>query len=162
MPVRAAAAILPALTVPELKVETQFQNSGTWLSRRAKGLVAAAGAVHQKKATPEDPKLQPLSFTQLFRHHRRHSSSRSSTLRSLFASPSCSVHLDRHFDHPQSLTRLFPYCTTRPSFSPETGAHTSNFETLEHSPNPTSTTPPSPPQIRRLGRNSSLLPSWKH
>jgi hypothetical protein len=49
--------------VPELKVETQFQNSGTWLSRRAKGLVAAAGAVSPKESHARRSKLQPLSFT---------------------------------------------------------------------------------------------------
>jgi hypothetical protein len=82
-------------------VETQFQNSGTRLSRRAKGLVGRGRApCHQKKATPEDPNssrspsltLPPSSFD--------NSSSRSSTSRSLFASLSCSVYLDRHFDHP--------------------------------------------------------------
>ena len=76
----------------------------------------------------------------LFRHHRRHSSSRSCTSRSLFASPSCSVHLDRRFDHPQSLTRLFLCCITRSCLITGTGAHTSLL--LKHSSIPRILHPP--------------------
>jgi len=116
-----------ALVVPELKVETQFQNSGTWRKRIGCG-------AEPPEANSRSPSLTlpPSSSTFV---------SRSCTSRSLFASLSCSVHLDRRFDHLQSLTRLFLCCTQLVFEHGNRGFTLSTFETREHSSNPPPTTP---------------------